>query len=214
MLLPITCPMRAVLKFCLLNKIITRRYFLIKFIALLFNFFILFLLESCQTIPKSIISKPRLNSNQLTAFFMSMKPDADEEKIKRISSTYIIESKIESINSDIAFAQMCLETGYLSFTGIVKSDMNNFCGLGAIDTVNNGVVFETEELGIRAHIQHLKAYASKKPLINDCVDPRYKFVMPKGKSPYLKGLTGKWATDPEYSKKLESILIRMYKFLL
>jgi len=143
-----------------------------------------------------------------------MKPDADEEKIKRISSTYIIESKIESINSDIAFAQMCLETGYLSFTGIVKSDMNNFCGLGAIDTVNNGVVFETEELGIRAHIQHLKAYASKKPLINDCVDPRYKFVMPKGKSPYLKGLTGKWATDPEYSKKLESILIRMYKFLL
>ena len=180
-------------------------------------FFILFtlcLFNSCKTIPKSIISRPKLNSMQLTTFFMHMNPTADEEKVRRISSIYIKESKTESINSDIAFAQMCLETGYLSFTGLVKSEMNNFCGLGAIDSINNGIAFESEELGIRAHVQHLKAYASKKPLIQECVDPRYKFVLPKGKAPFLKHLTGKWATDPEYSKKLENILIRMYQFLL
>ena len=196
-------------RFFLLNK---RRSHL-KSSLLLLSFFVFFLFQACKTTPKAIISKPRLNSKQLTAFFMSMKPDADKEKVSRISSIYIEESRIESVNSDIAFAQMCLETGYLAFTGLVKSDMNNFCGLGAIDNVNNGVVFETEELGIRAHIQHLKAYASKKPLINICVDPRYKFVLPKGKAPLVRGLTGKWATDPEYSKKLESILIRMYQFL-
>ena len=164
--------------------------------------------------PSSIVSRPRLNSDQLTAFLMYMNPNADKEKIKRISSMYIEESMIESVNSDIAFAQMCLETGYLSFKGIVKSDMNNFCGLGAIDAVHNGIAFENEELGIRAHIQHLKAYASKKPLVQECVDPRYKFAIPKGKAPSLKHLTGKWATDPEYSKKLESILYRMYQFAL
>lgn len=176
-----------------------------------FPLLILFLV-ACKTVPKSIISRPRLNSVQLTAFFMKMKPDADEDKVRRISSMYVEEAKIESVNSDIAFAQMCLETGYLSFTGLVRSDMNNFCGLGAIDANNNGVVFDTEELGIRAHIQHLKAYASKKPLKLACVDPRYHFVLPKGKAPSLQSLTGKWASDPEYSNKLESILQRMYQF--
>ena len=33
-------------------------------------------------------------------------------------------------NSDVAFAQMCLETGFLRFGGLVTMDMNNFCGLG------------------------------------------------------------------------------------
>ena len=191
-----------------------KKHSLAHFALFLFALSMLFLLDACRTVPKAIVSRPRLNSNQLTAFFMHMRPDADEEKVRRISSIYIEESKAESINSDIAFAQMCLETGYLAFTGLVKSDMNNFCGLGAIDSVNNGIVFESEELGIRAHIQHLKAYASKKPLNNVCVDPRYRYVSPKGKSPSVRDLTGKWATDPEYSKKLENILSRMYQFLL
>ena len=190
-----------------------RSHFIVKFTFLLIICFDIFFFASCRTMPKAIISKPRLSAKQLKAFFMAMNPDADEEKVTRISSIYVKESKIESVNSDIAFAQMCLETGYLTFTGLVKSDMNNFCGLGAIDAANNGLTFETEELGIRAHIQHLKAYASKKPLINECVDPRYKFVLPKGKAPFIKELTGKWATDTEYSNKLESILFRMYNFL-
>ncbi|MGP1414557.1 MAG: glucosaminidase domain-containing protein [Treponema sp.] len=132
----------------------------------------------------------------------------------KISSIYIEESEAESINSDIAFAQMCLETGFLTFKGLVNSEMNNFCGLGAIDANNNGVSFESELLGIRAHIQHLKAYASKQPLNNECVDPRYKYIIPKGKAPSIKHLTGKWASDPEYSNKIQSILHRMYLFSL
>jgi len=177
---------------------------------------IILLFNSCKTISSSmpIISRSRLNSEQLTAFLMYMNPNADEERVKRISSIYIEECEAESINSDIAFAQMCLETGFLSFKGIVKSEMNNFCGLGAIDSVHNGIVFKDEITGIRAHIQHLKAYASKKPLKRECVDPRYKYVYPKGKAPNLKSLTGKWATDPEYSNKLQSIIKRMYLFAL
>lgn len=181
-----------------------------KFLSL---FFFLALI-SCKTIPTTIVSKPRLNSLQLATFLMYMNPQADKERVMKISSIYIEESEAESINSDIAFAQMCLETGFLTFKGLVNSEMNNFCGLGAIDANNNGVSFESELLGIRAHIQHLKAYASKQPLNNECVDPRYKYIIPKGKAPSIKHLTGKWASDPEYSNKIQSILHRMYLFSL
>ena len=162
--------------------------------------------------PSAIVSRPRLNSLQLSAFLMYMNPELDEQRVMKISSIYIEESEAESINSDIAFAQMCLETGFLSFNGLVKSDMNNFCGLGAIDVNNSGITFENETLGIRAHIQHLKAYASKKPLKNECVDPRYKYVNPKGKATKIKYLAGRWASDPEYSNKIQNILNRMYLF--
>lgn len=176
--------------------------------------FLVFILASCKTVPETIISKARLDSFQLSAFLMYMNPEVDEQRAMKISSIYIEESEAESINSDIAFAQMCLETGFLTFKGLVKSEMNNFCGLGAIDIENSGITFENELLGIRAHIQHLKAYASKKPLKNECVDPRYKYVNPKGKAPSIKHLTGKWASDPEYSNKIQSILHRMYLFSL
>jgi len=180
-----------------------------------FKFLILFFslaFMSCQTMPSAIVSRPRLNSLQLSAFLIYMNPELDEQRVMRISSIYIEESEAESINSDIAFAQMCLETGFLSFKGLVKSDMNNFCGLGAIDINNSGITFENETLGIRAHIQHLKAYASKKPLKNECVDPRYKYVNPKGKATKIKYLAGRWASDPEYSNKIQNILNRMYLF--
>ena len=176
--------------------------------------FLVFILASCKTVPETIISKARLDSFQLSAFLMYMNPEVDEQRAMKISSIYIEESEAESINSDIAFAQMCLETGFLTFKGLVKSEMNNFCGLGAIDIENSGITFENELLGIRAHIQHLKAYASKKPLKNECVDPRYKYVNPKGKAPSIKHLAGKWASDPEYSNKIQSILHRMYLFSL
>jgi Mannosyl-glycoprotein endo-beta-N-acetylglucosaminidase. len=188
-----------------------------RFINLFFHkkfifVFLPFIVISCQTMPTAIISKPRLNSVQLTAFLMYMNPELDQQRVMKISSIYIEESEAESINSDIAFAQMCLETGFLSFKGLVKEDMNNFCGLGAIDINNTGITFENEILGIRAHIQHLKAYASKIPLKNECVDPRYKYVNPKGKATKIKHLAGRWASDPEYSNKIQNILNRMYLF--
>ena len=188
-----------------------------RFINLFFHkkfifVFLPFIVISCQTMPTAIISRPRLNSVQLTAFLMYMNPELDQQRVMKISSIYIEESEAESINSDIAFAQMCLETGFLSFKGLVKEDMNNFCGLGAIDINNTGITFENEILGIRAHIQHLKAYASKIPLKNECVDPRYKYVNPKGKATKIKHLAGRWASDLEYSNKIQNILNRMYLF--
>jgi hypothetical protein len=106
---------------------------------------------------------------------------------------------------------MCLETGFLRYGGLVTPDMNNFCGLGSTGPGQPGEYFPSPRIGIRAHIQHLKAYATDAPLRQDLVDPRY-FYVRYGSAPTLDGLAGSWATDRDYSKKIRSILERLYTF--
>jgi hypothetical protein len=89
--------------------------------------------------------------------------------------------------------------------------MNNFCGLGAISEKQPGEKFDTMELGVRAHIQHLKAYATPDPLKKKLVDPRYRYVK-AGSAPTISGLSGRWASDKHYDKKIETILNRLYQF--
>ncbi|MDR0910046.1 MAG: glucosaminidase domain-containing protein, partial [Spirochaetaceae bacterium] len=93
----------------------------------------------------------------MSEFLALHNPNLSSLYIDELVSAYISESAGEDINHDIAFAQMCLETGYLKFGNLVTQDMNNFCGLGAISEKQPGEKFDTMELGVRAHIQHLKA---------------------------------------------------------
>ena len=64
------------------------------------------------------------------------------------------------MRGDIAFAQAMLETGYLRFGGQVEPADHNFGGIGACDSCERGLRFPDPETGVRAHIQHLWAYAS------------------------------------------------------
>lgn len=159
----------------------------------------------------AIMGNGSMSERRMRTFFLSQNTAVDQQKLNRLIRLYRKESAIEGVNADIAFAQMCLETGFLQFGGVVTETMNNFCGLGAINTEQRGIIFETEQLGVRAHIQHLKAYASSAPLNRPCVDPRYRYVNPKGKAPDIRLLTGSWAVDPEYGNKLQDILNRMYR---
>jgi len=80
---------------------------------------------------------------------------------------YLAEGKTEGIRGDIAFAQSCLETGNFMFkksdTAVTLSQ-NNFCGMGVTSYGKKGNSFSTPQMGIRAQIQHLKAYANKESL--------------------------------------------------
>lgn len=169
-------------------------------------------LELPVTVSFVIDSKGTRTAEQLTAFFMDMNPAANREKVYYLAQCYVEEGAAEGINSDIAFVQMCLETGWLKFGGLVTEDMNNFCGLGAIDKNNRGNVFATEQLGVRAHIQHLHAYGTTRELVNECVDSRYKYVTPRGKAPLISGLAGTWASDRQYGEKLRKLLIRLSSY--
>ncbi len=117
------------------------------------------------------------------------------------------------MRGDIAFAQSCLETGNFTFSGsAVTLDQNNFCGLGVTQRGKKGLSFATPQLGIRAQVQHLKAYASTDALINERTDSRFRYVK-RGCAPYAEWLGQKenpqgkgWAAGVGYGEKILSIL--------
>ena len=170
--------------------------------------------EKSQKISRAIEGKGILSSSELSSYFLSQNPSYNKKSIQNLSALYISEAKTEGINSDVAFAQMCLETGYLRFGNLVVPEMHNYCGLGAIDKEHPGEWFKTEQEGVRAHIQHLHAYAttSEKTLKNPLIDKRYKWVNPRGKAPTIFYLAGTWAADKEYGNKLDKILDNMENF--
>ncbi|HEY9837461.1 MAG TPA: glucosaminidase domain-containing protein, partial [Vampirovibrionales bacterium] len=117
---------------------------------------------------------------------------------------------IEGINYDIAFCQMCLETNFLRFNGEIQPTQNNFAGLGSVGGGNTAASFPSARIGVRAHIQHLKAYASIEPLVMEQVDPRFRFVA-RGIAPLLEQLSGRWAADLQYGQKILALLRRLYE---
>jgi hypothetical protein len=127
-----------------------------------------------------------------------------------IPAIYREEATIEGVNYDIAFCQMCLETGFLQFDGDVQPEQNNFGGIGAIGNGARGDSFSDRRIGIRAQIQHLKAYATTKPLVQPLVDPRFGLVK-RGTAPLVGQLAGRWAEDINYDKKIMAILRRLYE---
>lgn len=120
------------------------------------------------------------------------------------------EATIEGVNYDMAFCQMCLETGFLRFAGDVKSTQNNFASLGGVGGATNGASFPSARIGVRAQIQHLKAYASTEPIVQEIVDPRFRFVT-RGIAPLVEQLSGRWSADLEYGKKIMALVRRLYE---
>ena len=152
-----------------------------------------------------------LSPEQLAAFFKFNNPDVDSDFIENFACYYVDEALWEGVNSDVAFAQMCHETGFLKFGGLVQPEWHNYCGLGAMSAENPGERFETEQLGVRAHIQHLQAYGTTEDVIlnNELIDPRYNWVHKTKLVEDVFGLTKTWASDPEYGDKLDRMLSRM-----
>ncbi|WP_040236426.1 glucosaminidase domain-containing protein [Borrelia crocidurae] len=158
-----------------------------------------------------LLSKGKSQVEDIVKYTLKMNPYLEAEYVKTIAQIYIEEAIIEGINYDIAYAQMLLETGVLKFNGIVSKEQHNFSGLGAIDNFTKGNSFSNMKEGIRAHIQHLKAYASSQDINSNMVDPRFYFVK-RGSAPTIYDLTGKWATDKLYDKKLKKILLGLLEF--
>ena len=159
-----------------------------------------------------IASKPVATAEQMITYIKSKKQNVAQSVIDMIP-LYLSEGEIEGIAGDIAFAQSCLETGNFWFAGSnVTLDQNNFCGMGVTSGNKKGNSFETPQIGIRAQIQHLKAYANTDPLVNECVDPRFRYVK-RGCAEYVEWLgtqenpSGKgWAAGAGYGSKILRIL--------
>ena len=115
----------------------------------------------------------------------------------------------EGVRPEIVFAQAMHETGWLQYGGSVKAEQCNFAGLGAVNAQTGGASFPDVATGILAQVQHLKAYASKDALSQECVDPRFSLVA-RGCAPLLEDLNGRWAVPgTNYGQSIARIIILM-----
>ncbi len=145
--------------------------------------------------------------------------NSDAPTIEDFCRIYIEECEAEGVRVEVAFAQAMKETGFLRFGGMVKIEQYNFAGIGATDSGETPATFETVRIGARAHIQHLKAYASKEPLNNECVDPRFGLVT-RGIATYVEWLGiqenpyGKgWASSKNYgSSIIYDYMVKLKKY--
>lgn len=159
-----------------------------------------------------IMGSGNLSMTQLRNFLLLHNDSIDTSYVERLTNLYIKEAKREGVNHDVAFIQMCHETDFLKYTGVVKAEQNNFCGLGTVDNHTPGESFENPRQGVRAHIQHLKAYASKKDLNHEMVDERF-FYVQRGIAPEVEELTGRWASDSAYHHKIRKLYSRLETFV-
>lgn len=125
------------------------------------------------------------------------------------------EAIAEGVKPEVVFTQCMKETAFLKYGGEVNPNQYNFAGIGATGSVH-GATFENVRMGIRAQVQHLKAYGSLDKLINQCVDPRFNLVS-RGSAKYVEWLGKKenptgagWATSKNYGHDI----VNMIKVLL
>ena len=147
--------------------------------------------SSTETEKTAIMGKAQVTAQQMALFCRSKNstPQLTSCSLEQLAEMFIEEGEAEGVRGDVAFAQSLHETGYFKFGGIVLPTQNNYAGIGALNgnATGQAASFPDPRTGVRAQIQHLKAYASTEALVNECVDPRFSLVA-RGVAPYVEWL--------------------------
>jgi hypothetical protein len=133
---------------------------------------------------------------------------------KKLVEYYYKEGEREGIRPDVAFAQALHETGNFAYGGDVNPLQNNYCGLGTTGGGVKGAWFPTAQIGVRAHIQHLLAYATTRPPRTPIVDPRYELLKKTdkfGQAVTWTDLNGKWAVP---GKTYGQMILKIHERIL
>lgn len=147
--------------------------------------------SSTESEKTAIMGKAQATAQQMALFCRSKNsaPQLTSCSLEQLAEMFIEEGEAEGVRGDVAFAQSLHETGYFKFGGIVLPTQNNYAGIGALNgnATGQAASFPDPRTGVRAQIQHLKAYASTEALVNECVDPRFSLVA-RGVAPYVEWL--------------------------
>lgn len=173
----------------------------------------------------SIMGSARLTSVQLASWFKARQPQPPGVyragvPVETLAQHFLDEGAAEGVAGDVAFVQSIFETGWFRFSGTVPASTNNFAGIGATGSSASSAKFPNARIGIRAQIQHLRAYADRRavtctvpPLRHPCVDPRFDLVKPKGKARTWNRLgNGNWATSPSYGNSVVQLYVEALRF--
>lgn len=139
-----------------------------------------------------IMGKAQAHVSQMVSYAVTgnNSPKLPFCSVEELAAIFLEEGEIEGVRGDVAWAQTMKETGFFKYGGIVLPEQNNYAGIGALNNNAQGdaAVFETPRIGVRAQIQHLKAYASTEPLKQACVDPRFGLVKRGAAAKYVEWL--------------------------
>ena len=137
------------------------------------------------------------------------------DSIEAFCQMFIEEAETEGVRPEVAFVQTMKETGWLQYGGDAAIEQFNFAGLGTTGGGVPGHDFSDVRTGIRAQVQHLKAYASEEELVQACVDERYDYV-PRGSAPYVEWLGQQenpgghgWATGENYGYSIVEMIHKL-----
>ena len=157
------------------------------------------------------ISKPQSSGESDTDSFVDDSTD-NTYGYYTFCTIVIEEADAEGVRGEVVYEQAMLETGWLQFGGDASAGQFNFSGLGTTGGGVAGNSFPDVRTGIRAQVQHLKAYASSEDLNQACVDNRFQYVA-RESAPYVEWLGiqenpygGGWAAGRSYGYKLRSLL--------
>ena len=142
--------------------------------------------------------------------------DGGAPTIRDFCSIIFEEAEAEGVRPEVVYAQSMIETGWLKFQGGADSPSQyNFAGLGTVGDGNPGNSFPDVRTGIRAQVQHLKAYACTDPLNGELVDTRFDMI-PRGCAPYVQWLgipdnpSGiGWAGGAGYGDKIMQMIMKI-----
>ncbi|HDI3055772.1 TPA: N-acetylmuramoyl-L-alanine amidase [Clostridium botulinum] len=191
---------------------IVKKIPLILLISIIVTFVPSFKVHASST--THIMGQPQLTQEQALNYFKTRNSEKSDQATKEFISIVWQEANLEGIRADVVFIQIMKETNFLKFTGDVKECQNNFAGIGATGGGVPGAYFKDTKTGVRAVVQHLKAYCSTEGLKNPCVDPRFTYVQ-RGISPYVEWLgIGEnpnypdkgWAADNNYGKSIVEMM--------
>jgi len=172
--------------------------------------------QRTEQFPVFIMGDGILGRDIVVSYIMSKNPAMTRQQILGLIDEYIKEAERERINHDIAIAQMCHATRFLSNQKLLGT--HNYAGLNAdkgISVKYFGKHASMQE-GVRAHIQHLKGYASRERP-RQLVDRRYDLLVASGICGTVVTLDDLFATWSPYDARgygneIRKILGELYQF--
>jgi hypothetical protein len=181
-------------------------------------------MENVTNVLYPIMGSTSVTVEQMVAYYNSVTSyptyyaETEAPTIRQFCQIYIDECNAEGVKAEVAFVQAMKETNFLRYGGDVDISQFNFAGMGATGNGVKGDSFSSVTIGIRAQIQHLKAYASSEALNKACVDSRFKYVS-RNTAPYCEWLGiqenpyGKgWATAVNYGYNIVERITKLKSY--
>ena len=159
---------------------------------------------------RNILGIGSITPGDFVSYLIAQNPEARGVGAELIA-IYVREAHFEGVNHDIAIVQMLHATNFLKNRDLMVN--HNYAGF--INTDHWFGRFNDMTMGVRAHIQHLKGYATNELPRNDIVAPRYYILANLG---YLGTVTDfdslyrVWsASSSRYKSNIDRILADLYR---